>query len=230
MRAPRFPKRAAASASEAERAALIRHLTEVAAPPLVPELPLHLVTAACPLWRAGEAELAALGLEDPFWAFAWPGGQALARFLLDHPERARGRRVLDFGAGSGLVALAAARAGASRVRATDLDPLAVTACRLNAERAGVALDADAEDVLGRVDLDVDLVTLADVTYAADLGARIRAWASALTGRGIEVLASDPGRGFFEPASATELATYAAPGDADLDGTCQVRCRVLRVDA
>lgn len=204
-----------------------RH-TVLARPPLCPELELHLITDACPLWRADEAELARIGLEAPFWAFAWPGGQALARYLLDRPDIARGRRVLDFGAGGGVEALAAARAGARSVRATDLDPVAVAACRMNARRNGLALDADTEDVLGRADLDVDLVLAGDVTYEAGLGERVVTWLEALAARGVRVLAADPGRGFLPEGRLVPVASYDAPSDVDVGGRHRVRTTVATV--
>lgn len=208
--------------------ALIRAHTVIARPPLCPELRLHLVTDACPLWRAGEADLHRLGLEEPFWAFAWPGGQALARFLLDRPETCRDRRVLAFGAGGGIEALAAALAGARHVRATDIDPLAVMACRLNARLNGLAIDVDGQDVLGRTDLDRDLVLAADVTYASKLGAEVMAWLTALADRGVEALVADPGRGFLPKERLAPLAIYDAPSDVDVDGRYRVPTSVQRV--
>lgn len=191
--------------------------TIVSRPPLCPELELHLVTAECDLWRATEADLERLGLEPPYWAFAWPGGQALARYILDDPDRWRGRVVLSFGAGGGIEAMAAARSGA-RVWATDLDPLAVAACTLNAELNGVTARVRAEvmDVLGRLDLSIDAVLIGDVTYEAGLAHRVGAWAEALAARGVEVLIADPDRGFLDERFPV-VATYEAPSDVDVDG-------------
>lgn len=208
--------------------ALIRAHTVVARPPLVPELELHLVTADCPLWRADEAELARLGLPEPYWAFAWPGGQALARHILDHPEEVRGRRVLDFGAGGGIEALAAARVGAADVLATDLDPLAIEACRMNARLNGLALRATTEDVLGRTELDADLVLVGDVTYADPLAGRVLTWMKALADLGIDVWVADPGRGFLDASRLEPLASYEAPSDVDVDGRYRVTTSVCRL--
>lgn len=213
---------------EGELAEDIRRHTVIARPPLCPEIALHLVTPACPLWTAGEAELERLGLGEPYWAFAWPGGQALARFLLDHPERVRGRRVLDFGAGGGVEAVAAALAGAASVRATDLDPRAAVACSLNAALNRVEVRAGTEDVLGDVDLAVDLVLVGDVTYEAGLGARVMDWLAALASRGIEGWVADPGRGFVGPARLERLAVYDAPSDVDVGGRYRVATPVDRV--
>src|SRR3954453_2619775 len=114
-------------------AAFIRANTQILSPPLVPELRLHLAHEAVPLWIKAEEELGEIGLPPPFWAFAWAGGQALARYILDNPETVRGRRVLDFASGSGLVAIAAMKAGAKDVTACDIDPFAITAIGLNAK-------------------------------------------------------------------------------------------------
>jgi predicted nicotinamide N-methyase len=192
---------------------LVLAQTEIACPPLVPEIPLHLVTARCPWWRSSPEALAAEGVAEPFWGFAWAGGQALARFLLDHPEVARGRRVLDFGAGSGLAGLAAARAGAFRAIAADIDPVCHAACHLNAALNGLALGFTSHDLVGRP-LRVDLVVAGDVTYDAALTARVLPWLRALAARGSMVLLADPGRGFLPGAGLVELARYDAPADND----------------
>lgn len=199
---------------------------------------MHLITPACSLWRAGEAEAAALGFVEPYWAFAWAGGQALARFLLDAPERVRGRRVLDFGSGSALAGLAAARGGASRVVAADIDPLASVAAELNASLNGLSLETSARDLVGTLEpaAEFDLVLAADVTYEAALTARVLAWLAALAARGVEVLVADPGRGFLreellgETGALVPLATYQAPADIDLDGRHLRSTTVARLEA
>lgn len=195
----------------------LRQHTVVARPALCPELQLHLITPSCPLWKATEKDLLALGIDEPYWAFAWPGGQALARYILDDPGRWAGRRVLDFGAGGGVEAMAAALCGA-RVWATDLDPRAEAACRANARLNGVEdrVHAETIDVLGRVDLEVDAVVIGDVTYEDSLAERVADWAEALAARGLEVLVADPGRGFLDERFPV-VATYAAPSDIDVDG-------------
>jgi predicted nicotinamide N-methyase len=150
---------------------LVLQHTVVATPPLCPELRLHLVTETCPLWRATEADLARLGLSEPYWAFCWPGGQALARHLLDHPALVAGARVLDFGAGSGVEAIAALRAGAAHALAADIDPLAGVACRLNARLNDVALEVTDEDLVGS-DRGWDVVLVGDMFYERRLAERV----------------------------------------------------------
>jgi len=199
----------------------------VARPPLVPELSLHLVTEACPLWRASEADLAALGLPEPHWAFAWPGGQALARHLLDHPELARGRRVLDFGAGSAVEAIAALKAGAADALAADLDPWACEAACANGDLNGVALATTAADLVG-LDEGWGLVLAGDMFYEAALAARIADWLGRLAAHGALVLVGDPHRGFFDRSRAEEIAEYDAPADVDVDGHYRRATAVFRV--
>lgn len=201
--------------------------TVVARPPLVPELPLRLVTEACPLWKATEAELEKLGLPEPFWAFAWPGGQALARHLLDHPDLARGRKALDFGSGCALEAIAAARAGAALVLAADLDPLAGEAARVNAALNSVSLETTTRDLVGADD-GWDLVLVGDMFYEAGLADRIAAWLAGLARRGATVLVGDPGRGFFDASKAERVAEYDAPADVDVAGLYRRATAVYRL--
>ena len=140
---------AGSMSSSSARQALIREQTVVDRPYLVPEVALHLVTDRCPLWRATDADLEALALPAPYWAFAWAGGQALARYVLDEPEVVKGKAVLCFGAGGGVEAVAAALAGAARVVASDIDPFAVDALRMNARLNGVTLEVTDADLLGQ---------------------------------------------------------------------------------
>lgn len=206
---------------------LIRRHTQVAAPHLVPEVRLHLITPDCALWSATEDEAAAAGIAEPYWAFAWPGGQALARLVLDRPDLVQGRRVFDFGGGSGVEAIAAALAGAQRVSASDTDPLAVAAMALNAELNGVALTATADDLIGR-DLDADVVLVGDMTYEAALTRRVVAWLERLAAAGRDVLVADPGRGFVDLSPWEIVATYEAPSDVDLDGRHRVTTPIARI--
>jgi predicted nicotinamide N-methyase len=194
----------------------IRRHTVVAATPLVPELRLHLITAECALWHATEAEAQAAGVPEPYWAFAWPGGQALARFVLDTPALVRGRRVLDCGTGSAIEGLAALRAGAASVLAADLDPLAGAAATLNAALNGVSgLSTTTEDLVGTKPA-VDVVLAGDVFYDRELAARGLAWLRALAGSGVEVYAGDPSRGFLDVSTLEPVACYAATHDGELD--------------
>jgi len=206
----------------------IRVHTVVSAAWLCPEIPLHLVTEACALWRAGEAELAALGLVDPYWAFAWAGGQVLARYLLDHPEEVGGRRVLSFGAGGGLEAIAAMRSGAAEVVALEIDPLAIEAIRLNAALSQVQvepllLDVLADDQLGAF----DLVLAGDVLYDGELAVRANAWLRRRAEAGARVLIGDPGRGHVPPGLEV-LASYEAPADVDTRGEILRTAKVYRL--
>jgi predicted nicotinamide N-methyase len=206
---------------------LVLDNTVLACPPLCPELRLHLVTADCSWWRCSPEDLEVLGVDEPFWAFAWAGGQALARHLLDHPDLVAGRRVLDFGAGCGLAGLAAARAGAGQVVAVDIDPVCEAACRLNAEANGLALETMTRDLVGQP-VDADLVLAGDMTYDADLTRRVVAWFRELTLAGTTVLVGDPGRGFLPEGGLVELGCYDAPADNDADGRWLRETRVYRV--
>jgi predicted nicotinamide N-methyase len=211
----------------------LRASTALASPPLLPELRLHLATEITPLWHATEATLQQAGIEPPFWAFAWAGGQALARFLLDHPEVARGRRVLDFACGSGLVAIAAALAGAAEVIAVDLDPLALVAVAENAAENGVSIDARQVDVLAAPPawLDgTDLVLAGDVCYDRAMAERVLRFLGARAARGAECLVGDPGRAYLDPVGLTELARYLVPTIDDVEGQREKTGVVYRVSA
>lgn len=186
-------------------ATVLRHTT-LSATTLVPEVPLWRVTHESPLWCMGEAGLRALSDTDPFWAFAWEGGTALARYVLDHPEVVRGRTVFDLGCGGAIEGIAAMRAGARSVVANDIDPLALAVASLSAEANGVALTLDGVDRLGAA-LDVDVLLLGDMTYEPALSARILAWAGGLVARGATVLLGDPGRGNLDGAPVARLAEH-----------------------
>lgn len=194
----------------------IRTHTRLAKPPLVPELSLHLITPDCPLWRCGEAELEALGLPPPYWAFAWPGGQALARHLLDHPDLVRHQHVLDLGAGCGIEALAASLVGARSTLAADIDPYAEVACRLNAQHNGLELQTTTADVIGQ-DGPWDVILVGDLFYDAALAGRLRPWLTRMASRGTKVLLGDPYRGYLEGFSLHEHAQLLAPSDVDVEG-------------
>ena len=164
-----------------------------------------------------EEELGALGLPPPFWAFAWAGGQALARWILDHPEEVRGRRMLDFATGSGLVAIAAARAGAASALAADVDGFCEAAVALNAEANGVRVAFTAADLLDADPPgDADVVCAGDIAYERPLAGRVRAWLQAARGRGARVLVGDPGRTYFDPTGWTRLADYRVPTTRELE--------------
>lgn len=211
-------------------AAFVLANTAVETPPLVPEIRLHLASEVVPLWQASEAELEALGLPPPYWAFAWAGGQALARLLLDEPERVRGRRVLDFASGSGLSAVAAARAGAARVEAAEIDPFALAAIALNAELNGVEVAVLAEDQVGRLDGGWEVVLAGDVCYERPMAERVFAWLQALAGQGVEVLLGDPGRTYLPKDGLERLVGYAVQTSRELEDSDLRNAVVWRVTA
>jgi predicted nicotinamide N-methyase len=190
----------------------------------VAELRLHLLTEACPLWGASEAEAARAGLVDPWWAFCWPGGQALARYVLDHPELVRGKRVLDFGSGCAIEAIAAVRAGAASALAVDIDPVAAAAAQLNAQLNDLHIETTSEDLLGNR-VEADVVLAGDVFYDRDLAACALRWLHSLDAL---VLVGDPSRGFLDTAGLTRLATYRAHRDGDTSGTDLCDAHVYRV--
>ncbi|MBO6717298.1 MAG: methyltransferase [Rhizobiaceae bacterium] len=204
---PRTVSGTAAPAKESS--AFIRANTALIAPPHVPEIRLHLADEAHDLWHRTEEELQAIGLPPPFWAFAWAGGQGLARYILDNPEIVSGKSLLDFACGSGLVAIAAAKAGARSVLAADIDPFCATAIALNAEANGVSLDQTARDLIGS-DGGWDVVLAGDVFYDKPLADRLMPWFVALTARGAKVLVGDPGRSYLPRAGLSALATYSVP--------------------
>lgn len=206
----------------AARRAFILANTTLLAPPHVPEIRLHLADEAHDLWHLTEEELQERGLPPPFWAFAWAGGQGLARYVLDNPDTVRGRTALDFATGSGLVAIAAAMAGAARVTAADIDPFCAAAFALNTAENSVSLEFTGADLIGRDD-GWDVVLAGDVFYDRALADRLVPWFAALAARGALVLAGDPGRSYLPRARITRLAEYEvavtrALEDADVKHT------------
>ncbi|MBT9370703.1 methyltransferase [Rhizobium sp. CSW-27] len=192
-----------------EPRAFILANTRLMAPPHVPEISLYLADEAHDLWLKTEEDLEAIGLPPPFWAFAWAGGQGLSRYILDHPEVVRGRHVLDFATGSGLVAIAALRAGAAGVTATDIDPWTQSAVALNAGANGVELTFCGEDLVGRA-VDADVVLAGDVFYDRTFADRLVPWFTALADAGRTVIVGDPGRAYLPKESLLALATYQVP--------------------
>lgn len=207
--------------------AFVRSQTAVEAPSLIPELRLHLATEVIPLWQATEAELEELGLPPPYWAFAWAGGQGLARYLIDTPEAVAGRRVLDFAAGSGVAGLAAALAGAARVEASDIDRFALAALRLNAELNGLALAVRGDDLVGR-DEGWDVVLAGDVCYERPMAERAFAWLRSLAARGALVLLGDPGRSYLPKAGLERVTAYGVRTSRELEDSDLRNAVVWRV--
>jgi len=197
-------------------AAFVRQHTTVRAASAVPEIVLHQADDAIGLWERTELAAGGAQLPPPFWAFAWAGGQAVARYLLDHPDVVHGRRVLDLAAGGGVTAIAAALAGASAVTATEIDPAAVEALALNAALNHVAVDAVCRDVLDEPVPDVDVVTAGDVFYNRDMAARVLAFVQRAAATGGAVLVGDPGRAYVPRADLVELARYDIPVTLDLE--------------
>jgi len=189
--------------------------TALISPPLVPEIRLHLASEITPLWHATEATLEAQQLPPPYWAFAWAGGQALARYVLDNPALVSGKRVLDFGAGSGLVAIAAARTGAVAT-AAEIDPFAIAAIALNAEANGVAVAIEPRDVIDQAAARWDAILAGDMCYERPLAERLTRWLRACAGRGITVLLGDPGRAYLPASGLEALARYTVPTSLDLE--------------
>jgi predicted nicotinamide N-methyase len=209
--------------------AFVRSHTTLVRPPLVPEIALHLAEQVIALWETTASDAARVrDTAPPFWAFAWAGGQALARYVLDAPEIVRGKRVLDFAAGSGIVGIAAALAGAREVEAVDVDPLAACACRLNARANRVVLAARAVDLVGERLDGVDVVLAGDVWYEEAPARRFAAWFRTLARGGTRVLSGDPGRAYV-PADARALATFEVPTPLDLEGRTSRVSRVLELE-
>lgn len=194
----------------------IRANTALAHPPLAPELLLHLASDITPLWHATEASLAQAQLPPPYWAFAWAGGQALARYILDHPDSVRGRTVLDFGAGSGLLAIAAMKAGARLASAAEIDLFATAAIALNAERNSVAVKVEQADLIGVFPPVWDVVLVGDMCYERPLAERLTLWLQRLVGAGTLVLIGDPGRAYLPRQGLKELARFIVPTPLDLE--------------
>lgn len=192
-----------------EPGSFVRANTVLQPVPHVPEIRLHVAHEAMDLWQKTEDELDEIGLPPPFWAFAWAGGQALARHLIDHPALVVGRHVLDFASGSGLVAIAAAKAGAASVEAAEIDSFAVAAIGINAAANGVAVAARLDDLIGR-DEGWDVVLAGDVCYEQGMAARVIEWLGDLQARGALVLIGDPGRSYLPKAGLEVIATYMVP--------------------
>jgi predicted nicotinamide N-methyase len=210
----------------ARAASFIRANTALTAPPHVPEIRLHLADEAHELWLKTEEELAKIGLPPPFWAFAWAGGQGLARYVLDNPFEVRGKRVLDFASGSGLVAIAAAKADAAQVIAADIDPFCQTAIRLNAEANGVAIDFCGTDCIG-TDAGWDVVLAGDVFYDRSFADTLMPWFSTLKARGADILVGDPGRSYMPKAGLEPLAVYEVAVTRALEDALVKRTTVWR---
>lgn len=199
-----------------EARGFVRAQTRLCAPSLLPELPIHLCDAVTPLWEASEAVLQRTGVAPPYWAFAWPGGQALARLVLDEPGLVAGRTVLDFAAGSGVAAIAAARAGAARVEASEIDRMAIEAIRLNAEANGVVVETLASDVTTLDPGSWDVILAGDVCYEATMTRVVWPWLQRAAASGVTVLLADPGRAYLPNAGLERVGAFTVPTTLDLE--------------
>ncbi|MET0605679.1 MAG: methyltransferase [Beijerinckiaceae bacterium] len=209
-----------------DRDAFIVAHTRLLPVPHAPAIVLHLADEATELWTKTEEELGELGLPPPFWAFAWAGGQALARYILDHPEIVRGKHVLDVASGSGLVAIAAAMAGARRVEANEIDAFALAAIPLNASANGVVVEVLTGDLIG-APTDADVVVAGDVFYDRDLALRMMDWLSMLARNGALALVGDPGRTYLPQDRLDCVATYEVPVTRALEDAEVKRSSVWR---
>ena len=185
-------------------------------PPHTPELTLYLADEVTPIWRLTEEALGELGLPPPFWAFAWAGGQALARYLLDHPQEVAGKAVVDFATGSGLVAIAAMRAGAAEALASDIDDFCAEAVALNAALNGVQVRFTTADLLDNPAPAAEVILAADVFYEKPFADRAVRWLAQAHAAGTRVLMGDPGRTYFPRSGLTQLAEYRVPTSRDLE--------------
>jgi len=214
----------------AEPEAFIRANTALEQPAMVPEFRLWLASEYVPIWQATEDWLEQQNVDPPYWAFCWPGGQAIARYLLDHPDAVRGKRVIDFAAGSGVSAMAAAQAGAASVVANDIDLLSLVAARLNAAANGLAIELNADDWLAKPELapDADVVIAGDVCYEREMSDRALAWLRRHADAGRLVLLGDPGRNYFSAQGLEELARYEIPTSLQLENRGMRETVVWRV--
>ncbi len=184
--------------------------------PLVPEISLHIAHEAVPLWQKTEEELGEMGLPPPFWAFAWAGGQALARYILDNPEIVSGKMVLDIASGSGLVGIAAMKAGAAHVTAADIDRFALQAISINATANNVDVAACGDDLLDAPPPDVDVIVVGDLFYEKSVATRLMNWLETATAQAVDVVIGDPGRSYLPRDKLVSCASYDVPVTRDLE--------------
>ena len=212
-------------ATLAGRRAFILENTRLQAPPHTPELRLHLADEITPIWKLTEEALAEIGLPPPFWAFAWAGGQALARYILDNPAIVAGKRVIDFASGSGLVAIAAMKAGAAEVLAADIDVFCEAAIGLNAAANGVEAAFTEVDLLGAPPPAADVILAGDICYERPMAEAVMAWLAQGRTAGATVLIGDPGRTYFPKDGLEKLAEYQVPTTRELEDMAVKRTSV-----
>ena len=208
----------------------IRANTALETPAMVPEFRLWLATEYVPIWQATEAWLEEQNVDPPYWAFCWPGGQAIARYLLDNPATVRGKRVIDFASGSGVSSMAAAFAGAASVVANDIDALSLVAAKLNATANGLSIATEVAEWLCGPDgtPDAEVVIAGDVCYEREMSVRALAWLRGHANRGRLVLLGDPGRNYFTAQGLEECARYDIPTSLQLENRGMRETVVWRV--
>lgn len=207
------------------RRAFIRDNTRLQAPPHTPELSLHLADEVTPIWKLTEEALEEIGLPPPFWAFAWAGGQALARYVLDHPEIVAGKRVIDFATGSGIVAVAAMKAGAARVLAADIDVFCEAAVGLNADANAVEIAFTDQNLLDAPPPEADVLLAGDICYERPMAEAVMDWLGQGRAAGARVLIGDPGRTYFPKDGLEKLAEYQVPTTRELEDLAVKRTSV-----
>jgi len=202
--------------SQESAEAFITANTRTLAPPLVAEILLHLAEESLPIWQKSEDELGEVNVPPPYWAFAWAGGQALARYMLDNPKLLAGKRVLDLGSGSGLTAIAAMKAGASSVLACDIDRVALAAIHLNAALNGVEVATTADDLLAKPPERYDVVLVGDLFYERALADLVSRYIDVSAAQGALVLIGDPQRNYFPKGRFAAAAEYHVPVTRELE--------------
>ena len=207
--------------------AFVRANTRTISPPLVPEILLHLAEESLPIWQKTEDDLGEINVPPPYWAFAWAGGQALARFVLDNPDLVAGKRALDLGSGSGLTAIAAMQAGAAAVLAADIDAVALAATHLNAAMNGVTVETTAEDLLAMPSAAYGVVLVGDLFYERTLADRVLSFIDSAVGQGALVLIGDPQRNYFPKDRFEPIAEYCVPVTRELEDAEIKRTAVWR---
>lgn len=225
-----FPVAPSVGSDAHTRTAFVREHTVLSPVPLIADIHLYTATELVPLWRATQIWLEVHDLNVPYWCVPWVGGQALGRYILENADIVKGKRVLDFGTGSGLLAIAAARAGAKSVLAVDVDPFAIASATVNAEANNVEsiITVLCEDIVSRdISPDIDVILAGDVWYELTPSARFAGWFRMLRGKGVHILTGDPGRAYV-PSNTRELATYEVPTSLDLESRTIRPTRVLEV--
>lgn len=192
--------------------------TRLLSPPLIPEIKLHLADESVPIWQKTEEQLGEINVPPPYWAFAWAGGQALARYILDNPATVAGKTVLDLGSGSGLTAIAAKMAGAARVLAADIDAFALSATHLNAAENGLSIDTTCDDVLAAPPGQFGVILVGDLFYERQLADKVTVFIEAARAQGASVLIGDPQRNYFPKERLTRVAEYNVPVTRELEDT------------